>query len=96
MSNTKEFLKKNVHWVGAALLLLLMVCFFSDVNIFGYFKTKRRVNNLHREMKHYRELIVEDSTFIYNLKTDDRFLEKYARERHLMHGESEQIFIIEE
>ncbi len=92
----KEFLKKNAHWVGVAVLLLLMVCFFSDVNIFRYFKTKRRVDNLHREMEYYRERIAEDSTFIQNLRTDDRFLEKYARERHLMHAEDEQIFVIEE
>lgn len=92
----KEFLKKNAHWVGVAVLLLLMVCFFSDVNIFRYFKTKRRVDNLHREMEYYRERIAEDSTFIQNLRTDDRFLEKYARERHLMHAGDEQIFVIEE
>lgn len=92
----KEFLKKNAHWVGVAVLLLLMVCFFSDVNIFRYFKTKHRVDNLHREMEYYRERIAEDSTFIQNLRTDDRFLEKYARERHLMHAEDEQIFVIEE
>ena len=92
----KEFLKKNAHWVGGAVLLLLMVGFFSDVNIFRYFKTKRRVDNLHREMEYYRERIAEDSTFIQNLRTDDRFLEKYARERHLMHAEDEQIFVIEE
>ena len=92
----KEFLKKNAHWVGVAVLLLLVVCFFSDVNIFRYFKTKRRVDNLHREMEYYRERIAEDSTFIQNLRTDDRFLEKYARERHLMHAEDEQIFVIEE
>lgn len=91
----KEFLGKYKHWVIGAGVLLLLVCFFSDLNIFGYIKTQRRVNRLRSEVQRYERLIEDDSVFMHNLRHDDRFLEKYAREKHLMHAEGEQLFIIE-
>lgn len=53
------------------------------------------MNNLNSEIERYEEIIAEDSVFMYNLKHDNRFLEKYAREKHLMHSEDEQLFIVE-
>jgi cell division protein FtsB len=46
-------------------------------------------------MAHYEELIARDSLFLEGLK-DDAFLEKYAREKHLMYADDEQLFVIEE
>lgn len=91
----KEFLRKYKHWVIVAFLLLCLVCFFSDPNIFEFFRIRARVNNLNSEIERYEEIIAEDSVFMYNLKHDNRFLEKYAREKHLMHSEDEQLFIVE-
>lgn len=91
----KEFFKKYKKWVLGAAVFLLLVCFFSDLNIFGYIKTKGRVNRLHQEIERYEGIIAEDSIFMHHLRHDDRFLEKYAREKHLMHAEDEKLFIIE-
>lgn len=92
----KDFFREYRKWILGALVLLLLVCFFADLNIFGYLKTSRRVNRLHQEIERYEAIIAEDSIFMHHLRNDDRFLEKYAREKHLMHAEDEQLFIIEE
>jgi cell division protein FtsB len=91
----KEFLRRYRLWVVSAGVLILLVCFFSDLNIFEYFATRRRVYRLQREIERYEEKITEDSLFMQRLRRDDEFLEKYAREKHLMHAEDEQLFIVE-
>lgn len=92
--NVKRFLWKHWHWVLGAVVLLVSVCFFADLTIFGFFRTKSSVGQLKKEIAHYEESIKKDSIFLEQLK-DDAFLEKYARERHMMYADDEQLFIIE-
>ena len=91
----EAFLKRRWHWVLGAVILIVSVCFLADLTIFGYFRTKSTVRQLKSEMAHYEELIARDSLFLEGLK-DDSFLEKYAREKHLMYADDEQLFVIEE
>jgi cell division protein FtsB len=91
----KAFFRRRWHWVLGAVILVVSVCFFADLTIFGYFRTKSKVRQLKSEMAHYEELIARDSLFLEGLK-DDAFLEKYAREKHLMYADDEQLFVIEE
>lgn len=90
----KRFLRKYWHWVVAALVFLWSVFFWADLTIFGYFRTKSSLSQLKSEMSEYQAQIERDSLFLENLK-DDAFLEKYAREKHLMYADDEQLFIIE-
>ena len=90
----KEWLKKYWHWVLATILFLALVLFVSDLRLVDLINTKRSVRRLHREIERYEEQIREDSTYVEMLK-DDEMLEKYAREKHLMHGADEQLFIVE-
>lgn len=91
----KQFLKKYLHWLLATLLFLVLIFFVSDLTLVGLVRTKRSVERLEGEIEFYREQIREDSLFLENLK-EDEFLEKYAREKHLMHRKGEQLFLIEE
>ena len=90
----KDFLKRYWHWVLVTLLFVVLVLFVSDLTLVDLFRTKASVRRLHGEIERYEGQIREDSIFIERLK-DDEFLERYAREKHLMHSKDEQLFIIE-
>ena len=45
-------------------------------------------------MSRYKAEIRRDSMIIENLKNDE-LLERYAREKYLMQGKNEQVFIVE-
>lgn len=90
----KSFLKKYWHWIVVTLVFLVLVLFTSDLTLVGLIKTQTSVKRLRGEIEHYRSQIEADSIFMERLK-DDEFLEKYAREKHLMHSKDEQLFIIE-
>lgn len=79
----------------ATALFLVLVLFLSDLTLVGLVRAKRSVRGVEREIEYYRTQIREDSIFMENLKSDD-FLEKYAREKYLMHSAEEQLFLIEE
>ena len=90
----KERIKKYWHWVVATVAFLVPVLFTSDLTLVGLIKTRISVGRLRGEVERYKEQIAEDSIFMERLKNDE-FLEKYAREKHLMHAADEQLFIIE-
>lgn len=90
----KSFLKKYWYWILATLFFVVAVLFFSNTRLPNHIKTKESVRRLHREIERYEAQIEEDSLFLENIKTDE-FLEKYAREKHLMHSPDEQLFIVE-
>ena len=90
----KEWLKKYWHWVVVTTLFLVLILFVADLSLVDLARTKSSVRRLHREIERYEKQIREDSIYIEKLK-DDEFLEKYAREKHLMHAEDEVLFIVE-
>ena len=90
----KEWLKKYWHWVVVTTLFLVLILFVADLSLVDLARTKSSVRRLHREIERYEEQIREDSIYIEKLK-DDEFLEKYAREKHLMHAKDEVLFIVE-
>ena len=57
-------------------------------------KTSIEIRQLNREKALCERSILHDSTLIENLKNDE-LLERYARERFLMQGKNEQVFIVE-
>lgn len=90
----KERIRKYWLWVLVTLIFLGAVLFGSDLTLVGLIKSQASVRRLRGEIEYYREQIAADSIFMEMLK-DDEFLEKYAREKHLMHAADEQLFIIE-
>lgn len=94
VKTVKSFLKKYWYWIVATLFFVVAVLFFSNTKLPNYLKAKETVGRLHREIERYEAQIEEDSVFLENVKTDE-YLEKYAREKHLMHSADEQLFIVE-
>ncbi len=78
----------------ATVVFLVLVFFLSDLSLVGLIKTKTSVRRLRSEIERYEEQIREDSIYVEKLK-DDEFLEKFAREKHLMHAKDEVLFIVE-
>ncbi len=54
----------------------------------------KKLNKLNTEKEFYRQKIKEDSIKLYQLKTDNNNLEKFAREQYLMHKSNEDVYII--
>lgn len=90
----KEKFRKYWRWVLATAVFVVLVLFFGELTLVELVSTKRTVRRLHREIERYEGQIQEDSTFVEMLK-DDEMLEKYAREKHLMHAKDEVLFIVE-
>lgn len=90
----KRFLRRYWHWLVVTAVFVVMVLFLSDLTLVNLLQTKRSVRRLKGEIERYSSQIEQDSVFIHSLQ-DDEFIEKYAREKHLMHSEGEQLFLIE-
>lgn len=76
------------------MIFVVMVLFLSDLTLPDLIRTNRSVRRLRGEIERYSNQAEQDSLFIKHL-LDDEFLEKYAREKHLMHADGEEVFIVE-
>ena len=72
------------------------VLFFDTFNIIDRVKNTQKIHQLEKEIEYYNNLIENDKQRIHELQSDDRNLEKFAREQFLMKQENEDIFIIDE
>lgn len=85
--------KKYAWRVTLASVILLGVILISRP-LYSIIRTSIEIKELNREKAIYKNSIRRDSTLIENLKNDE-FLERYAREKYLMQGKNEQVFIVE-
>jgi cell division protein FtsB len=81
-------------YVLTALIFLLWLLLFDQNNLTERRKSSREYNQLLQEKEYYQKKIKEDKNRIYELKTDNDNLEKFAREQYLMKKDNEDIFII--
>lgn len=70
------------------------ITFFDQSNLVDRVQNMNQLHQLEKDKLYYIEKIKEDSTKLYELKTDSRNLEKFAREQYLMKKKNEDIFII--
>ncbi len=57
-------------------------------------KDLRNLKQLERDRVYYLEQIKTDSARLQELRTNDKNLEKFAREQYLMKKDNEDIFIV--
>lgn len=60
------------------------------------FKYWKKINELKSEIAHYEKEVESSKKRLIELESDDKNLEKFAREQYLMKNSDEDIFIIEE
>jgi len=59
-------------------------------------KNSAKLRQYEKDRKYYLEQIEKDSLQIHELKSNNKNLEKFAREKYFMKKDNEDIFLIEE
>ena len=99
MNNLSKLNKRNA-WglngfqVVALLFLVVMLFVFSDSNIKKRVDCDREIRSLKKQIAFYRKQTEEDKEKLYELRSNKKNLEKYARENYYMKKDTEEIFII--
>ncbi len=75
---------------------IVYMLFFDAYNIISRVENSRKITQLENEINYYEQLIENDKQHIHELQSDDKNLEKFAREQFLMKRDNEDIFIVEE
>ncbi len=90
--NWKKWITNKYLIALAAFILLL---FFSDKNnVLDQYKMHKQYNKVKTEHRYYQKQI-EDARRQYNeLFSNDKNLEKFAREKYLMKRDDEDVFVI--
>ncbi len=72
---------------------VLWLGLFDKNSIITNIQNRNKLNKLKQEKEFWIDKITKDSTSLYELKTDDKNLEKYARQQYLMHKPNEEVFL---
>jgi len=78
----------------ASIIFILWILFFDSNNLITRYKELRNLNKLRADIEYYRNKIEEDGRKLNELKTNNRNLEKYAREQYRMKKADEDLYII--
>jgi len=84
----------NRKYIVTLVLFIIWLIIFDKNSVINNIRNRSKLQKLNNEKEFWLEKINEDSTSLYELKTDDDNLEKYAREQYLMHKPNEEIFVI--
>lgn len=90
MKVLKLFRNKYVVTVAAMLAWLL---FFDRNDFFTQYELISRVEKLKQEKKYYQEEIERQRKQLHALRTDDKMLETFSREKYLMKKQDEDVFV---
>ena len=81
-------------FVLTSLIFLIWILLFDSNNILDRMKDLRNLKQLEKDRVYYLEQIKTDSARLQELRTNDKNLEKFAREQYLMKKDNEDIFIV--
>lgn len=92
-------LKKILNVVKNKFLLTIIglgvwLTFFDRNDIFTQYDLKQQVNKLAKERDYYVSEISTNKQNIVELHTNQKSLEKFARETYLMKKDNEEVFVI--
>ncbi|MCW0481148.1 FtsB family cell division protein [Gaoshiqia sediminis] len=78
------------------LVFALWIGFFAEHNLVRHFQDKYKLKKLLDQKEYLQEKIHSDQRKIQELQTNQKNLEKFAREQFLMKKENEDVFVIVE
>ncbi len=91
------FIKKHVTLMRILVISFLFIMIFVDENSFVQsFLYDQQIHGLKKEIQHYQGVIEESKTKLNELQSNEKNLEKFAREQYLMKKDNEDIYIITE
>jgi len=82
-------------FVLTIIFFIVWLVIFDSNNLILRYKELRHLNNLIREKEFFTEKIASDRKKLYELKTNDNNLEKFAREQYKMKNPDEDLFIVQ-
>ena len=77
-----------------SIVVVFYVCLFNQYNLYDFIKAKHTISKLDSELEYYVAKKTEDSLKLYNLKTDNENLIKFAREQYMMKANNEDVYVI--
>lgn len=86
--------KLKNKYVLTLLIFIFWLLFFDRNNLVDRYKELRKLNQFENDRVYYTERIEIDSKRLKQLRTNDRNLEKFAREQYYMKKPNEEIFVI--
>ena len=84
---------RNKYLLTVSIFLVWLLLFDSN-NLIARYKDLRELHKLKIDRDYYLKRIEADKRKLYELKTDDHNLEKFAREQYLMKKSDEDLYII--
>jgi cell division protein FtsB len=76
------------------IIFVIWVVLLDSNNLISQHKEMKNLKKLRAEREYYVQRIEEDKRKLYELKTDDQNLEKFAREQYRMKKPDEDLYII--
>lgn len=89
------FSLRKVVWIAVSVFVVYFI-FFDEHNLVSRFKNKHKIEMLTKEIIHYKEETDLNRQKMNELKSNNRNLEKFAREQYYMKRANEDIYIIKE
>lgn len=80
----------------ASVLFLAWIIFFDENSVVTHQENKKRLQELVRQKKYYKEKIASDEQKLEDLNAGKKELEKFAREQYYMSKPDEDVFIVVE
>ena len=76
------------------IIFLVWLLLFDSYNLIARYKDMRKLHKLKIDKEYYIKRIEADKQKLYELKTDNHNLEKFAREQYRMKKPDEDLYII--
>ncbi len=89
-----NFLRKH-FFILVILVLVGWISFFSEYSLLEYSKLKNERAKLKDALNYYLKRTEENKQNVHILE-DDKYLEKFAREKFFMKRDNEDVFLFEE
>jgi cell division protein FtsB len=84
---------KNKYFL-VLLVFLIWVTFIDKNNLISQYQDRQVLYELDKEKRYYQIEIQTTQDKLNELKTDNRSIEKFAREKYLMKKENEEIWLV--
>ncbi|MGD0754553.1 MAG: hypothetical protein ABR927_05775 [Bacteroidales bacterium] len=81
-------------YVLTTIIFIVWVLLLDSNNLIARYKDMRELHKLKIDREYYIKRIEEDKLKLHELKTDNRNLEKFAREQYHMKKPDEDLYII--
>lgn len=83
---------KNKYLLSSV-IFLLWLAFFDQNDFFTQFRLAAKLKELKKDQLYYSRQIAQDKKALKDLMSDNRNLERFAREHYLMKKDNEEVFV---